>query len=453
MLIQHGVIHKKFLGIKRKIKAPSFHAQFGTTAIITGDFNLDSGLRVQPSQNVPDTIFNTPAQPEGCGGEGIASVMGDYHKVLYSPWYSYSQICIAEGQSTNSPCDLSFILNEPVTSGVQDLQGNIVRSPQWYEVTPLNGSLFQGIVSAMRVGLASVAFASTWYQSFDTPVNGVVAPPSGLTSGHFWKFCGVKTINGVEYLIAAPWLGDSWGANGFCYMSQAIVDSLGGQAFTPNASANTEPIPVSVATILESLINFMKKLLSLEGGTESAWERWEAVGEKEVDYVLDFIENELTKKPMPEETPIPIVQSAVEPVPVAPQAPVATVPPSVDTLLPWNTTTSLSHENYHNVRVICDLEGLTPEQKDILTACVWVESEFNTHAKLENMKNGQVWSTDNGICQWNTYFHGSEITPDQAINDPEFAVRLMCSYWKAGKETQWVSFTSGEYKAHLGKTL
>ena len=140
--------------------------------------------------------------------------------------------------------------------------------------------------------------------------------------------------------------------------------------------------------------------------------------------------------------------------PIPAPAPIVPATPSVDTLLPWDTTTSLSHANYHNVRVICDLEGLSLEQKDILTSCVWVESEFNVHAKMENKdKLGRIWSVDNGICQWNTYFHGTEITPDQAVNDPEMAVRLMCSYWKAGKENQWVSFTSNAYKAHLGHVL
>lgn len=142
--------------------------------------------------------------------------------------------------------------------------------------------------------------------------------------------------------------------------------------------------------------------------------------------------------------------------PVAPgnPVPIITPPMNPDDLLPWNTTGSLSHENWHNVRALCDLEGLSVEQKNTLTACVWVESEFNTHARLDNKdKVGRVWSTDLGICQWNTYFHGKEITPDQSVNDPEFAIRLMCKYWLAGRESQWVSFTSGAYLAHLGKTL
>lgn len=274
MLIQHGIKHKKFLGLHLKVKAPNFHTAFGSTAEVVGDFNLDSALRIPPNQNIEDPIFHTQPQPEGCGGEGIASVMGDSLKKLCSPFFSYSAMCQAMGQSTNQPCLVTYILNEPVVSGVQGLDGTITKSPQWYEVTTLNGSLFQGILSAMIVGGASVVHAGTWYESFDTPINGVVSAPSGQTSGHFWKFSGQKTINDIRYLIAYPWLGGNWADEGKCYFSQQIVDTNGGQAFTPKESPNaSEPAPLGTYSILTSLINFFKELLNLEqGGTESIWQ-------------------------------------------------------------------------------------------------------------------------------------------------------------------------------------
>lgn len=166
--------------------------------------------------------------------------------------------------------------------------------------------------------------------------------------------------------------------------------------------------------------------------------------------------------------------------PVSPQEPPSApitpnpIPMNPDTLLPWNTTNSLSHENWHNVRVLCDLEGLSHEQKEELCATVWGESEFNTHAKCTNYAyrtehdaegnvvldaNHQpvvikyVASVDNGIAQWNTHYHGSEITPDQAVNNPEMSIRLMCSYWKRGQSNQWVAHSTGRYKQFLGRTL
>ena len=55
--------------------------------------------------------------------------------------------------------------------------------------------------------------------------------------------------------------------------------------------------------------------------------------------------------------------------------------PNPDVLLPWDT-----HGNIrHNVRALCDLEGLTFAQKNELCATVACESNFDLNAKNENM--------------------------------------------------------------------
>lgn len=164
-------------------------------------------------------------------------------------------------------------------------------------------------------------------------------------------------------------------------------------------------------------------------------------------------------EPMPVESTQPTTQAPVPPVvPLIPIDPHTMPTDPIDTLLPWNTTSSLSHENYHNVRVLCDLEGLSFDMKNRLTATVWGESEFNTHALCVNHKtllDGTVIvaSEDNGIAQWNTHYHGTEITPDQAVNNPEMAIRLMCKYFLNGQEKQWVARSSGRYLQFMGKTL
>lgn len=121
--------------------------------------------------------------------------------------------------------------------------------------------------------------------------------------------------------------------------------------------------------------------------------------------------------------------------------------PSVGEMPPykWDTVANVRH----SVRVICDEEGLTVEQKNTMCATIQAESEFNTHARNDNKVNGRVTSTDWGLCQWNSYWHGKEITPDEAVNNPEKAVRLMCSYWKANKRTLWVAYSTGRYKKYL----
>ncbi len=134
---------------------------------------------------------------------------------------------------------------------------------------------------------------------------------------------------------------------------------------------------------------------------------------------------------------------------VMPQPAQSTAPTNPDALLPdW----SIIPAAHHNVRALCDLEGLSYDQKETLAACVMIESGFHIDAIHRNTNAaGKVFSTDYGICQWNDVYHGSEITPDEALHNPEKAVRLMCRYFKAGKQGQWVSFSSGAYLKFKGR--
>ncbi len=134
-------------------------------------------------------------------------------------------------------------------------------------------------------------------------------------------------------------------------------------------------------------------------------------------------DNKIINEPMP--TPEPI------------QPPIVIAPPNPDALLPWTTPENCRH----NCRAIADLEGLTVSQKNTMSQVIHCESGYSIHAKHDNKT-----SVDHGICQWNSFFHASEITPYQAENDPEKAVRLMCQYVKAGKINQWVCYSRGYYK-------
>ncbi len=113
--------------------------------------------------------------------------------------------------------------------------------------------------------------------------------------------------------------------------------------------------------------------------------------------------------------------------------------PNPDTLVAWDTPANCRH----NVRVLADLEGLTVFQKNMMSQVIHCESGYNIHARHDNGT-----SVDHGICQWNSFFHKDEITPDEAENNPEKAIRLMCSYVKAGRISQWVCFSKGMYKKY-----
>lgn len=109
----------------------------------------------------------------------------------------------------------------------------------------------------------------------------------------------------------------------------------------------------------------------------------------------------------------------------------------------WSTPDAAKH----SLRLICDEEGLSVFQKDTMSQVVHCESGYKTNIVHPNKRpSGAVTSTDYGICQWNDFFHGKEITPDEALHDPEKAVRLMCQYVKAGRISQWVCYSAGLYK-------
>ena len=152
---------------------------------------------------------------------------------------------------------------------------------------------------------------------------------------------------------------------------------------------------------------------------------------------------------MPQNTPQNAPQAPVEPVTPL----VAPTPPNPDILGLWDTPANCRH----NLRVICDEEGLTVQQKNILTACVADESGFLTNPRPnrnKDPKTGVVWSTDWGIVQVNDWFHigpGKDFPSVQYVLDnPEACVRWMANYYKTnGNLNAWASYTSGVYKNYL----
>ena len=109
----------------------------------------------------------------------------------------------------------------------------------------------------------------------------------------------------------------------------------------------------------------------------------------------------------------------------------------------------------HSVRFIADEEGLTVQQKDNMSRTIHCESGYDIHCVVYNTDagavrkekynpatHGKIHSIDTGICQWNSYYHGTEITPHDAEFDPEKAVRLMCKYVKEGLISEWVCWST-----------
>lgn len=154
---------------------------------------------------------------------------------------------------------------------------------------------------------------------------------------------------------------------------------------------------------------------------------------------LDGVLNDIKFKPM---TPIP-------------------TPSNPDVMLPWSTP-SIAADNRHNIRVLCDLAGLAVYDKNVITACIEVESSFYNYlpngepVEHKNFNpNNSLSSTDWGICQINDYFHigAGKDFPSVAyvLANPEAVVSWMITQYKAGKITMWSSYTSGAYKKFMPK--
>lgn len=152
-----------------------------------------------------------------------------------------------------------------------------------------------------------------------------------------------------------------------------------------------------------------------------------------------ILETILPKKKIAEVKPEVLREMLAEP------EPIELAPVSIEYKFQWGTKEDIRH----SIRVICDEMGMTVEQKNTMCATIYGESEFNLHARNENKRDGKVTSIDLGLCQWNTYYHGKEITPIESINNPEKAVRLMAKYWLRGQRDLWIAYKSGSFRRYI----
>lgn len=150
----------------------------------------------------------------------------------------------------------------------------------------------------------------------------------------------------------------------------------------------------------------------------------------------------------PKEDIVDEIEYIPTPPPPLPEPPAPPMPEPTPKYL-WDTTANARH----SVRVICDEEGLSVPEKNLITAVIAGESGFKNLAKLENKKEGKVWSTDWGICQINDYFH---IGPGKTfpsvkyvLENPDKVVRWMIKQYRAGNLGWWVAYKNGSYKKYL----
>lgn len=129
----------------------------------------------------------------------------------------------------------------------------------------------------------------------------------------------------------------------------------------------------------------------------------------------------------------------------------ANIPPN-DSLVPW-VNASKSENNRHNVRVLCDLAKITLHQKNVITACVEQESDFNPIAVGKLNTDG---TQDFGIAQYNNgknangqaYWIGPGApfaSVQEVESNPEKCINLMISLAKQGMLHLWTSYSTKAY--------
>lgn len=111
---------------------------------------------------------------------------------------------------------------------------------------------------------------------------------------------------------------------------------------------------------------------------------------------------------------------------------------------------SVPSHAYHNTRVVCDQLGLTVNEKNLICACIYQESQFNNAAICRNRNTqGDVTSTDWGLCQINDWFHVIQTkdfpSVEYILSNPEAVVTWMIGMYQKGQLRQWVSYSSGAY--------
>lgn len=268
-----------------------------------------------------------------------------------------------------------------------------------------------------------ITIGVNWYSDWDHTTNGILTMnPKNLLGGHDLDAPGFLTFNldNKDYVIAVSSWGTDYGDNGIFRIPRDVFNAY----FAGYGAAYWSDDPNLVPAKMNALITLLQNLVVL-------YKRL-------------------------------IAQKSGYPPPIAPKPAPAPIPPAPPLITPptylWDTAANARH----SVRVICDEEGLTYDMsagayslKEILCACIQVESGFDINAKHENIgMNNVVTSTDYGIVQVNDYFHigtGKDFPSVQyVLSHSEECVRWMARLFKTEKGRQlWSSYKFSLYKKYL----
>ena len=412
-----------------------FHKTFGTVIMnLPNELILDAGLWI-PNQNSYEPIFGNPSMPYGCTDYTSNDVCANQDGILYNPAFTES----VTHANTTGGTDIRTSLLSTIKQGTQTKDGTIVKRTGVFNVQKYDIlDYFDSIRYAMLPTLGekrTVSWGTPWFPEWETEALQnkaiMIASSNYDTTNLGWhnsEFVGWKTINGTPYLVNKSWQGDKVGDNGFLYFSRDIVNSVmkinGTCAFTVSKLQNGLP-PKNISTsFLEWIYSILRNIFNP------------------------------SFKPSPE----PSIVSA--PTTNTPSLPPVTPKTDSSTITVITPSTSIKYlwdnpiNTRHSIRVICDEEGLSLNDKNIITACIHQESSFDNTVICKNKSaDGSIWSSDWGIVQINDYYNIGVGKPfpsvQYVLEHEEECVRWMIKMMKEGKLSLWSSYKSGAYKQWL----
>jgi hypothetical protein len=223
-----------------------FHRHFGGTINIP-DFNLDSGLWNENQ--------NADGKDTECTAYFVADTFTDLKRKLFAPGFTYGATMFTEGiQPTTEGADPLAALQSSVIAGVLPSFYNTQPQSELMDANWSNWQSFErtaalantavdvqnalgftdsftSILSTIWTGQVAVALCTPWYSEWMNAPGGILPMPANVndTSGlgwHCYSGKGKETISGKEHVITKPWIGASWGDNGFGYMSQEVCNAI-----------------------------------------------------------------------------------------------------------------------------------------------------------------------------------------------------------------------------------
>lgn len=260
--------------IKKDHRLFSFHRTFQPMHFSYGpvvgdtstDFNFDAQLS-NPNQNALGF-------PEGCSSFTQSEIGQDEDKRIYDFRYTYDRTLEIEGISTTDPlfekvgCVITDSLKSTIVYGLQSNDGAdplTHRRGAYYDALDNDKNLdaFDAAILCMKSNSGSLSVGTQWLPEWlATGFDGIITSvfiPRTTAPWHNFKVCGVKTSEGVQYLIAKPWIGPLWGDKGFCYFSRDVfnkamkIKGSGAFALAPY-SGQIETVKLNVLQVILSYL-------------------------------------------------------------------------------------------------------------------------------------------------------------------------------------------------------